>query len=50
MENDVWLFATAGGAAILGAALAYGLMRQKRLTRREQMHQDEKVEDLYGKK
>lgn len=50
MENDIWLFATAGGAAILGAALAYGISRQKRLSQREKRLQDDKVEDLYGKK
>jgi hypothetical protein len=49
MENYIWLFATAGGAVILGLALAYGMSSQRRLTRREQARQDEKVDDLYGK-
>ncbi|WP_200934681.1 hypothetical protein [Rhizobium sp. Leaf341] len=50
MENYVWLFATAGGAAILGLALAYGLSTQRRLSRTEKEQQDNKVEDLYGKR
>jgi len=28
MENALWLFVVAGGAAILGLALAFGIIRQ----------------------
>ena len=28
MENAIWLFVVAGGAALLGLALAFGMIRQ----------------------
>ena len=49
MENYLWLFATAGGAAILGRAIAYAMIRQKRLDPTEKRMQDDKVERLYHK-
>jgi hypothetical protein len=49
MENYLWLFATAGGAAILGLAIAYAVMRQKRLDPVEKQMQDDKVKHLYHK-
>ncbi|WP_200943889.1 hypothetical protein [Rhizobium sp. Leaf371] len=50
MENYLWLFATAGGAAILGLALAFGLSSQRKLSRDERERQAERVEDLYDKR
>ncbi|TCM56242.1 hypothetical protein C8J36_103617 [Rhizobium sp. PP-F2F-G48] len=50
MENYLWLFATAGGAAILSLALAFGLSSQRKLSRAEKERQAERVEDLYDKR
>ncbi|WP_198935178.1 hypothetical protein [Pararhizobium arenae] len=49
MENYIWLFATAGGAFLLGAVLAFGVLRQKRLRPADKRRQDEKVKRLYEK-
>jgi len=50
MEDYFWLFATAGGAALLGLAIAYAMMRQRHLRPLEKEMQDEKVERLYHKR
>lgn len=50
MENYLWLFATAAGAAILGLALASGLSSQRKLSRDERERQAERVVDLYDKR
>ncbi len=47
MAEMFWLFAIAGGAAILGAAIAYALLVRRRLTPGEQRAQDRKVDSLY---
>jgi len=48
MADLFWLFATAGGAVILGMAIAYALLTRRRLTRSEQRAQDRKVDQLYS--
>lgn len=48
MGDYFWLFATAGGAFILGAVMAYALLRARPLTPREQAAQDRKVEEMYN--
>ena len=48
MEDWFWLFAVAGGALLLGAALAYGVLRQRALPASEQDRQNEQVRSLYG--
>ena len=49
MADYLWLFATAGGAFILGAAIIYGVMRQRHLSSGEQARQDRKVNQLYNR-
>lgn len=48
IEDYFWLFAVAGGALLLGAALAYGVLRQRPLSAAEQDRQNEQVRSLYG--
>ncbi|WP_315927853.1 hypothetical protein [Mesorhizobium sp. SP-1A] len=50
MADYLWLFATGGGAIILGAAIAYALLRGRRLTHGEQAAQDRKVDKLYSER
>lgn len=47
--DNIWLIATAGGAFVLGAAIAYGIMRNRKLSGGERAAQDRKVRDLYAK-
>lgn len=47
MTEMFWLFATAGGAAILGVAIAYALLSRRRLTYAEKSAQERKVRQLY---
>lgn len=42
-EDYFWLLAVAGGAMLLGAALAYGVLKQKPLSASEQDRQDARV-------
>lgn len=42
-----WLLITAGGAALLGAAIAYGVMRNRHRTRRETVVSQQATRDLY---
>jgi hypothetical protein len=49
MVEYLWLFAVAGGAFILGAALVYAVLKQRPLTAREQTLQTHKVQQLYNK-
>lgn len=49
MIDYLWLFAVAGGAAILGVAIAYGLARQRKLHPREKEFQEQRVRRLYNK-
>lgn len=48
MEEYLWLFAVVGGAFLLGAALIYGVLRQRPLSPDEQDRQNQKVRSLYG--
>ncbi len=47
MADYLWLFTTAGGAAILAIVIAYALLLHLLLTRDEPIAQDRKVEELY---
>jgi hypothetical protein len=47
--DHLWLFATAGGAFILGCAIAYAMLKSQRLSADEQARQDRKVRELYDK-
>ena len=49
MENIAWLFAIAGGAFVLGAVIAFALMRQRRLRPDEARAQDATIDRLYSK-
>ena len=49
MEDYLWLFAVAGGALLLGAALVYGVLRQRPLSASEQDRQKKRVRSFYGK-
>ncbi|MEO4001859.1 LPXTG cell wall anchor domain-containing protein [Mesorhizobium sp. CAU 1732] len=46
-ENNLWLFILVGGPLLIGAALAYALMKRRRLTPPERVEQRKAVEDLY---
>ncbi|MCA1439512.1 hypothetical protein I6F07_04605 [Ensifer sp. IC4062] len=48
LMDYLWLLVTAGGAFVLGAALAYAVMRQKRLPPAVKEAQNRKVRKLYG--
>lgn len=48
MTELFWLFAIAGGAAILGTAIAYALLSRRRLSHGEKRAQTRKVNQLYG--
>jgi hypothetical protein len=48
MTDMFWLFATAGGAAVLGIALAYALLLRQPLSYDEKRAQERKVKQLYG--
>lgn len=48
MEDYLWLLAVAGGAVLLGAALAYGVLQQRLLLASEQDRQDARVRSLYS--
>lgn len=50
MADYLWLFVVAGGAILLGLAIAFGTARQRRLRPAEKRMQDEKVDRLYDKK
>lgn len=43
----LWLFATAGGALILGIALAYAMTHNRRLSASEKAKRDAKTRELY---
>lgn len=48
MEGYVWLLVVAGGTLLLGAALVYGVVRQRPLSPSEKIRQDREVRKLYG--
>lgn len=47
LTDYLWLMVTAGGAFLLGAVLAYAVMRQKRLPPAVKEAQNRKVRKLY---
>ena len=50
IADYLWLFATLGGAAIIGITLIYGIARQRRLSQTEKNAQDHKVKEMYEKR
>lgn len=49
MINYLWLFVVMLGPILLGAAVFYSIMRQRRLMRRERIDQDAATRELYEK-
>jgi hypothetical protein len=49
MADNLWFFAVAIGPILLGAAILYGIMHRRRLSRGEQHRQEDAVEHLYDK-
>ena len=49
MINYLWLFVVMLGPILLGAAVFYSIMRQRRLTKRERIDQDAATRELYEK-
>ncbi|WP_087005374.1 hypothetical protein [Rhizobium sullae] len=49
IADYLWLFAIAGGAFLLGCAIAYGMLTNRKLSHSEQDAQDRKVRKLYEK-
>ncbi|CAN7671319.1 hypothetical protein LJR030_002942 [Rhizobium sp. LjRoot30] len=47
IADYLWLIATGGGALLLGLALAYGMSKQRRLSRNEKNARSAKVDELY---
>lgn len=47
MSNLLWLFAVAIGPVLLGAAIAYGIARERRLTSAEKKSSDEAARRLF---
>lgn len=43
----IWLLTTGGGTLVLGCAIAYAILRQRRLTPGEKQAQDAGVHQLY---
>lgn len=50
MADFLWLFVTAGGAAILGIGIAYAMLRSRKLTPEEKAAQDQRTRELYHKR
>lgn len=48
MAEYFWFFVIVIGPLLFAGALAYGLLRRRRLTQRERAAQHRKVEELYG--
>jgi hypothetical protein len=49
MADNIWLILVALGPVILAAAIAYALLRRRRLSTDERIAQEEAVERLYDK-
>lgn len=49
MENYLWLIVVMLGPVLLGVAIFYGMMRQRRLSSREQTASDAATRELYRK-
>jgi pantothenate kinase type III len=45
----LWFFAVVGGAAILGIALAYGIIHNRKRTAREKAATERGAEEIYEK-
>ncbi|MBN9029913.1 MAG: hypothetical protein J0I23_08890 [Rhizobiales bacterium] len=45
--DTIWLLTTGGGALLLACAIAYAMLRQRRLTSGEKQAQDASVHQLY---
>jgi hypothetical protein len=50
MIDFLWLLAVAGGPILLGAALVYAILRQRRLTSSERRRQLGAEDELYDRK
>jgi hypothetical protein len=50
MTTFLWLLVLAGGPLLIALALAYGMMRSRRLTGVEKRAREDAIERLYGKK
>lgn len=50
VADYLWLLTTVGGAILIGGALTYGVLRQRRLRSVEQTAQDRKVRQMYEKR
>lgn len=49
MTTFLWLLVVAGGPLLIALALAYGMMRSRRLTGAEKRAREDAIEHLYGK-
>lgn len=49
MINYLWLFVVALGPILLGVAVFYAIMRQRRFSARERINQDAATRELYEK-
>lgn len=45
----LWIIAILGGAIILGAAIAYGTMKNRKVTRAEEFASERKTREIYHK-
>jgi pantothenate kinase type III len=45
----LWFFAVAGGALILGIAIAYGFIRSRQRTSREKFRAEQGAREIYEK-
>ena len=49
MTTYLWLLVVAGGPLLFALAIAYAMIRSRRLTRSERQARHEAVEDMYQK-
>ena len=49
MTTYLWLLVVAGGPLLIALAIAYAMIRSRRLTRSERQARQEAVEDMYQK-
>jgi hypothetical protein len=49
MTTFMWILVVAGGPVILGCAIAYAMMRSRRLTPTEEHRRDDAIKDMYEK-
>lgn len=50
MADLMWLIVVVGGPLLLGGVIAFGLLRQRKLSSREQREQNHTVSKLYDGK